>query len=103
MSEIEFNPIEGSDIKLSTEIEVDEVYPFVYTVVKENFDMNFLDIRKPSALKKIISLNSESSKIQYSKTHKVDINLWPAGEDAAAARLSNFLELKATDYNQSRK
>ena len=41
MSEIEFNPIEGSDIKLSTEIEVDEVYPFVYTVVKENFDMNF--------------------------------------------------------------
>ena len=68
----------------------------------ENFDMNFLDIRKPSALKKSISLNSESSKIQYSKTHKVDIDLWPAGEAAAAARLSNFLEFKATDYNQSR-
>ena len=41
MSEIEFNPIEESDIKLSVEAEINEVYPFVYTIVKEDFGMNF--------------------------------------------------------------
>ena len=41
MSEIELNPIEESDIKLSVEAEIDEVYPFVYTIVKEDFGMNF--------------------------------------------------------------
>ena len=41
MSEIEFNPIEESDIKLSVEVEINEVYPFVYTIVKEDFETNF--------------------------------------------------------------
>ena len=41
MSEIEFNPIEESDIKLSVESEINEVYPFVYTIVKEDFETNF--------------------------------------------------------------
>ena len=51
MSEIELNPIEESDIKLSVEAEIDEVYPFVYTIVKEDFGMNF----RSSA--KLFSLN----------------------------------------------
>ena len=38
---IELNPIEESDIKYSVEVDINEEYPFVYTIVKDNFDMNF--------------------------------------------------------------
>ena len=48
---IELNPIEESDIKYSVEVDINEEYPFVYTIVKDNFDMNF----KSSA--KLFSLN----------------------------------------------
>ena len=45
------NPIEESNIKYSVEVDINEEYPFVYTIVKDNFDMNF----KSSA--KLFSLN----------------------------------------------
>ena len=48
---IGLNPIEESDIKYSVEVDINEEYPFVYTIVKDNFDMNF----KSSA--KLFSLN----------------------------------------------
>ena len=48
---IELNPIEESDIKYSVEVDINEEYPFVYTIVKDDFDMNF----KSSA--KLFSLN----------------------------------------------
>lgn len=48
---IELNPIEESNIKYSVEVDINEEYPFVYTIVKDNFDMNF----KSSA--KLFSLN----------------------------------------------
>ena len=48
---IELNPIEESNIKYSVEIDINEEYPFVYTIVKDDFDMNF----KSSA--KLFSLN----------------------------------------------
>ena len=38
---IELNPIEESDIKYSVEVDINEEYPFVYTIVKDDFDMNF--------------------------------------------------------------
>jgi len=48
---IELNPIKESDIKYSVEVDINEEYPFVYTIVKDNFGMNF----KSSA--KLFSLN----------------------------------------------
>ena len=48
---IELNPIKESNIKYSIEVDINEEYPFVYTIVKDNFDMNF----KSSA--KLFSLN----------------------------------------------
>ena len=48
---IELNPIEESNIKYSVEVDINEEYPFVYTIVKDDFDMNF----KSSA--KLFSLN----------------------------------------------
>ena len=68
----------------------------------ENFDMNFLDINKSITKQKSINIQSDLSKVKFSKTHNVNIELWPAGEDAGIKILKNFLSTKAKDYSQSR-
>tara|TARA_B100001121_G_scaffold130572_2_gene114463 strand:+ start:1267 stop:2688 length:1422 start_codon:yes stop_codon:yes gene_type:complete len=68
----------------------------------ENFEMDFLNIKNKDCIKKPIEIKSDLSKIEFTKTHSVNIALWPAGEDAAQERLLNFLNLKAEAYSESR-
>ena len=68
----------------------------------ENFEMDFLDINYKHSVKKPINIKSDLSKIEFVRTHSVNMDLWPAGESAAQERLSNFLSLKAESYSESR-
>ena len=68
----------------------------------ENFDMNFLDIAKPSKLKKSYPIQGDLSNLKFAKTHSANIDLWPAGESAAKEKLKNFLQSKAQSYSESR-
>ena len=58
----------------------------------ENFSMEFLDIEykyTPMTQGNIIS-NISSFNFDFKAEHKVDMSLWPAGEQAAKDRLKNF-------------
>jgi deoxyribodipyrimidine photo-lyase len=68
----------------------------------ENFEMNFLDITKPSKPKTPFPIKSDLSALKFVKTHSANIDLWPAGETAAQEKLTNFLQLKANSYSESR-
>ena len=68
----------------------------------ENFDMNFLDIVKISKPKRPSSIQSDLSALKFVKTHSANIDLWPAGENAAQEKLENFLQSKANFYSESR-
>ena len=56
--------------------------------------MNFLDIVQPNIAKKPTQVKSDLSNLQFIKTHSANIELWPAGEDAAQEKLASFLQLK---------
>ena len=68
----------------------------------ENFNMSFLDIVKPSKVKKSSGIKSDISDLNFNKTHSANIDLWPAGESAAQDKLEDFLHSKANFYNASR-
>jgi len=68
----------------------------------ENFDMNFLEIPRPSKLKKMPLVKSDLSALKFVKTHSVNMDLWPAGEIAAQEKLASFLQSKAKSYSESR-
>ena len=68
----------------------------------ENFNINFLDISHPTAVKKPLSIKSNLSDLKFFKTHAVNIDLWPAGEKVAKERLKNFLQSKVKLYSDSR-
>ena len=68
----------------------------------ENFEMDFLDINYKHSIKKPTNIKSDLSKIEFARTHSVNMDLWPAGESAAQERLSNFLSIKAELYSESR-
>jgi deoxyribodipyrimidine photo-lyase len=68
----------------------------------ENFDMNFLDIVEISKPKRPSSIQSDLSALKFVKTHSANIDLWPAGENAAQEKLANFLQSKANFYSESR-
>ena len=68
----------------------------------ENFDMNSLDIVKPSKTKKSSDIKSDISDLNFNKTHSACLNLWPAGESAAQKKLENFLQSKVKFYSDSR-
>jgi deoxyribodipyrimidine photo-lyase len=68
----------------------------------ENFDMNFLELATPLKQKKAPSIQSDLSVLKFIKTHSANIDLWPAGENAAQDTLVNFLHSKANSYNESR-
>ena len=70
----------------------------------ENFDMEFLDIDHnytPMAQGNISS-NVSSFNFGFKAEHKVDMSIWPAGEEAANDRLKNFLQNKASNYSKDR-
>ena len=64
--------------------------------------MDFLDIDKPKNAKEPNLINSDLSKLNFTKTHVAKIDLWPAGEIAALERLANFLSSKVKSYSESR-
>jgi deoxyribodipyrimidine photo-lyase len=68
----------------------------------ENFDMNFLEISKPTKLKNKPFIKSDLSVLKFIKTHSANIDLWPVGEIAAQEKLASFLQSKAKSYSESR-
>ena len=68
----------------------------------ENFNMNFLDIEKPNIARKPAQVKSDLSNLKFIKTHSANIEIWPAGEDAAQQKLATFLQSKARSYSESR-
>jgi len=70
----------------------------------ENFEMDFLDIdfKYQKKISTEITSNINDFKFNLDQTHKVDMNLWPAGEQEADTRLTNFLNEKADDYSKNR-
>ena len=70
----------------------------------ENFDMSYLDIDFTYTKKEQLSLKSnlESFDFAFTATHKVDMSLWPIGEDNALKRVKYFLENDAEAYSKNR-
>ena len=70
----------------------------------ESFDMEFLDIDYLYAPQKNIDLKSnlDSFDFKHEIKHKVDMSLWPAGEEHALNRLVDFLENRAVNYSKDR-
>ena len=70
----------------------------------ESFDMEFLDIDFDYAPQKNIDLKSnfDSFDFKHEIKHKVDMSLWPAGEEHAKNRLVDFLENRAGNYSKDR-
>lgn len=70
----------------------------------ENFEMDFLDIEYRYEARNSLdySSNVRDFDFNYKKTHQVNMELWPAGEDEAETRLLRFLNEKAIDYSKNR-
>jgi len=70
----------------------------------ENFKMDFLDIEYRYETRNNLdySSNVRDFDFNYNKTHQVNMELWPAGEDEAETRLLRFLNEKAIDYSKNR-
>ena len=70
----------------------------------ESFDMEFLDIDYDYAPQKNIDLESnfDGFDFKHEIIHKVDMSLWPAGEEHAKNRLVDFLENRAVNYSKDR-
>jgi len=70
----------------------------------ENFDMEFLDIEHKYTPMNQENFGSNISNFNFNLKieHKVDMSIWPAGEQAALDRLKNFLENKASNYSKDR-
>jgi deoxyribodipyrimidine photo-lyase len=70
----------------------------------ENFEMDFLDIEYRYEARNDLdySSNVRDFDFHYKKTHQVNMDLWPAGEDEAETRLVRFLNEKAIEYSKNR-
>ena len=70
----------------------------------ENFEMDFLDIEYRYETRNNLDYfsNVRDFDFNYKKTHQVNMQLWPAGEDEAETRLLRFLNEKAIDYSKNR-
>ncbi len=70
----------------------------------ESFDMDFLDIDYDYVPQKNTDLESNFDVFDFKHEikHKVDMSLWPAGEEHALNRLVDFLENRASNYSKDR-
>ena len=70
----------------------------------DNFEMDFLDIEYQYQSRKNLNYlsNLKDFNFNFETTHQVNMNLWPAGEDQAEARLLKFLDEKAIKYSKNR-
>ena len=68
----------------------------------ENFSMDFLDLKSPQNSLNKTSIQSNLSSLTFKKSHNVNMDLWPAGENAAHKKLQSFLDTKVMEYSDSR-
>jgi deoxyribodipyrimidine photo-lyase len=70
----------------------------------ENFDMDFLDIehKYTPIAQEGISSNISSFNFGLKIEHKVDMSIWPAGEESGLSRLKDFLKSRASNYSKDR-
>ena len=70
----------------------------------EIFDMEFLDIDYDYSPQKNIDLKSnfDGFDFKHEIMHKVDMSLWPAGEEHALNRLTDFIENRVGNYSKDR-
>jgi deoxyribodipyrimidine photo-lyase len=68
----------------------------------ENFQMDFLDIEYQYKPKENLNYSSNIRDFNLETTHHINMNLWPAGEDEAEARLIKFLNKKSIHYSKNR-
>ena len=70
----------------------------------ESFDMEFLDIDYDYSPQKNIDLKSnfDGFDFKHEIMHKVDMSLWPAGEEQALNRLTDFIENRVGNYSKDR-
>jgi len=70
----------------------------------EHFDMELLDIEhKYTPMNQgNFSSNISNFNFNFKIEHKVDMSLWPAGEESALNRLKGFLENKVSNYSKDR-
>jgi deoxyribodipyrimidine photo-lyase len=70
----------------------------------ENFETDFLDIEYEYKTRNKLdySSNINDFDFKYKKTHKVDMEIWPAGENEAKKRLGEFLSKRVLDYSKNR-
>jgi deoxyribodipyrimidine photo-lyase len=70
----------------------------------ENFEMDFLDIKYQHQPRESLnySSNIRDFDFNFETTHKVNMDLWPAGEDEAETKLLKFLNDKVINYSKNR-
>ena len=70
----------------------------------ENFEMDFLDIEYQYQPRESLDYSSNiiDFDFNFETTHKVNMDLWPAGEDEAETNLHNFLNEKVMNYSKNR-
>ena len=70
----------------------------------ENFEMDFLDIEYQYQPREDLNYysNIRDFDFNFEITHQVKMDLWPAGEEEAQARVLKFLDKKAIDYSKNR-
>ena len=70
----------------------------------ENFNLDLLDIEFEYTKKKLTKAKSniDNFDFQFKKTNKVDMSLWPAGEDASLLRLKTYLDKNIFSYSKDR-
>ena len=70
----------------------------------ENFQIDFLDIEYEYKTRNKLNYvsNIKEFNFNFKKTHTVDMELWPAGEEEAEKRLFEFLDKKILDYLKNR-
>jgi deoxyribodipyrimidine photo-lyase len=70
----------------------------------ENFEMDFLDIEYQYQPREDLnySSNIRDFDFNFEIIHQVNMDLWPAGEEEAQARILKFLDEKGIDYSKNR-
>ena len=70
----------------------------------ENFEMDFLDINFQYVNKNPQDFTSNITRFDfnYTRTHRVNMDLWSIGESAALQRLHKFLDEKIINYSKNR-
>ena len=68
----------------------------------ENFNMDFLDIEFKYTVKKESNIKSNLNNISFEKDHSVDMSIWPAGEETALLKLTDYLDSKVIRYAKDR-